>query len=297
MSVGIRGQGIIGIAAEREDILRFTWLLLVSWAICGSSVQAEILYEKDGIQLRGTARIVTRNAETCHVLEESHTEARYEELKANDGQPLHVWLVEYSVHNRTGRELSYLRADFDVESEYPPCTNWTGEGPGGGAPGGPYVGGVGWGNHSRTLSAPYGMLPGQVMQEVLYLAVFHTEKPSFSRWSTHFTFGEAAARGPDQPTAKPSPSSKGPASASASPIPPEVMLDKYLLEAEMLAEEKDHKGALEAMDRLVALQKEHGLTLPEDFPFQYAKTALSAGSYQAAIDSVNRYLSVAGRDG
>ena len=65
----------------------------------------------------------------------------------------------------------------------------------------------------------------------------------------------------------------------------------------MLSEEKDPKGALAALDQIAALQKEHNLELPEEFPFQYAQTALAAGSYQAAIESVNRYLSVAGRGG
>ena len=84
---------------------------------------------------------------------------------------------------------------------------------------------------------------------------------------------------------------------SAAQLPPDVLVDKYLLQAQMLSEEKDHKGALEAMDRIVALQKEHNLTLPEDFAFRYAKTALATGSVQAAIDSANRYLSVAGKEG
>ena len=85
--------------------------------------------------------------------------------------------------------------------------------------------------------------------------------------------------------------------AAAAQLPPDVMVDKYLLQAGMLSEEKDHKGALEAMDRILALQKEHDLTLPEAFPFQYAQTAFAAGSVQATIDSVNRYLTAAGREG
>ena len=84
---------------------------------------------------------------------------------------------------------------------------------------------------------------------------------------------------------------------AAAQLPPDVMVDKYLLEAKMLSEEKDHRGALEAMDRIVALQKEHDLTLPEAFPFHYAQTALAAGSVQATIDSANRYLTAAGREG
>ena len=84
---------------------------------------------------------------------------------------------------------------------------------------------------------------------------------------------------------------------AAAQLPPDVMVDKYLLEAKMLSEEKDHRGDLEAMDRIVALQKEHDLTLPEAFPFHYAPTALAAGSVQATIDSANRYLTAAGREG
>ena len=84
---------------------------------------------------------------------------------------------------------------------------------------------------------------------------------------------------------------------AAAQLPPEVIADKYLLQAQTLIEEKNYKEALAAMDRIVALQKEHGLTVPEEFPFRYAQTALAAGLLQAAIDSANRYLSVAGREG
>ena len=85
--------------------------------------------------------------------------------------------------------------------------------------------------------------------------------------------------------------------AAAAQLPPDVMVDKYLLQARMLSEEKDHAGALEAMDQIVSLQKKHDLTLPEAFPFHYAQTALAGGAVQAAIDSANRYLTAAGREG
>ena len=85
--------------------------------------------------------------------------------------------------------------------------------------------------------------------------------------------------------------------SSAGSLSPEMLLDKYLLEAEVLTGEKDHAGALEAMERVQALHQEHGLTLPETFAFQFAQTAMAAGSFQAAIDAVNRYLSAAGREG
>lgn len=81
----------------------------------------------------------------------------------------------------------------------------------------------------------------------------------------------------------------------AAQLPPDVLVDKYLLQAQMLSEEQDYKRALEAMDRVVELQKEHDLTLPEEFSFHYARTALAAGAVQAAVESAKRYLSAAGR--
>ena len=85
--------------------------------------------------------------------------------------------------------------------------------------------------------------------------------------------------------------------AAATQLPPEIQVDRYLLRAERLLEANDPKGALETMGKIVALQKEHGVTLPEEFQFTYAKAALSAGLVQAAIDAVNQYLLEEGREG
>ena len=299
MRVEISSNGKKETARKRDGVPWLAGLLMASWVLWGSMVQGEVLYEREGIQLRGTARIITYNAAVCHVSEANYTAERYEELKSNEGQPLHVWQLDFSVYNGSGRSLSYLRADFEMEATPPPCTNWTGEGPGGGPSGGPYSGTVFWGNQSRTLSTTVGMSAGEAKQGVVYLAVFHADRPSFERWSTQFNYGEGEAgdRGVKPPSGIPAPSSGPPESASGNPLPAEVTLDEYLIEAEMLSEEKDHKGALEAMNRVVALQKEHGLTLPEEFPFQYAKTALAAGSFEAAIDAATQYLAKAGRGG
>ena len=84
---------------------------------------------------------------------------------------------------------------------------------------------------------------------------------------------------------------------AAAQLPPEVVADKYLVQAERLIAAERYGAALEVMDRIVALQREHDLALPEEFHFTYARAALSAGSIQTAMDSVNRYLSAAGREG
>ena len=84
---------------------------------------------------------------------------------------------------------------------------------------------------------------------------------------------------------------------AAAQLPPEIMADRYLVQAERLMNEKDYKAALEAMEKIVALQKEHDLKLPDEFHFKYAQIAMSAGLLEAAIDAVSRYLVVAGRTG
>ena len=84
---------------------------------------------------------------------------------------------------------------------------------------------------------------------------------------------------------------------SLAQLPPEIMADRYLVEAETLIAGKDYGKAIELMDKIVALQKEHHFTLPDVFHFKYAELALSAGSVRAAIDSVNKYLAAAGREG
>ena len=82
---------------------------------------------------------------------------------------------------------------------------------------------------------------------------------------------------------------------AAAQLPPEILVDRYLLRAERLMEAKDPKGALDLMGKIVALRKEHGLTLPNEFHFKYAGVALSAGEVQEALEAVNTYLLKAGR--
>ena len=74
-------------------------------------------------------------------------------------------------------------------------------------------------------------------------------------------------------------------------------MDRYLLGAEKLMAQKDHQAALDRMGKNLALQKEHQLSLPEEFHFTHAELAFAAGSFQAAQDAVSEYLAKAGRSG
>ena len=84
--------------------------------------------------------------------------------------------------------------------------------------------------------------------------------------------------------------------AAAAQLPPEILMDKYLRQAEQLVREKDYPGARAAMEKLVALQQEHALeTDPEDH-FRYAQVWSSLGVPERAIESLVRYLELRGRD-
>ena len=80
-------------------------------------------------------------------------------------------------------------------------------------------------------------------------------------------------------------------------LPPEILADRYLLQADQQIAKNDQDGALGSLQKILALQKEHGLTLPEAFHFKYAQVAFAAGSFPAALESVNQYLVTAGREG
>lgn len=80
-------------------------------------------------------------------------------------------------------------------------------------------------------------------------------------------------------------------------LPPEILADKHLIEAEQLLEKKDYAGAFKVMEKILALQQEHNLTLSDEFHFKYAQVALSADSTRIAFESVTRYLSATGDEG
>ena len=66
---------------------------------------------------------------------------------------------------------------------------------------------------------------------------------------------------------------------------------------EQLLGEKNHVAVFNMMDKFIALQKGHSLTLPNEFHFQYAQIAFSTGSFQTAVDAVKKYLATAGKKG
>ena len=151
----------------------------------------ETLYERDGITLEGTVRMVARDAATCQVREDDAHHA------GNDGKPLHVWRLDYGAFNRSGNPLSQLTAHFQIEAEWPPCTNWTGLGQ--------YPGPVQWAGSFETLQRTGGLEAGGEARETLYVLAIDGQQPRFSRWQLDFRFGETAASSEPAPANPPAP--------------------------------------------------------------------------------------------
>lgn len=84
---------------------------------------------------------------------------------------------------------------------------------------------------------------------------------------------------------------------SAAELPPEILADRHLIQAEQLHAEGDHAGALLVMKKIIVMQREHNFKFADEFYFKYARVAMSADSIKVALDSANRYLSTAGRTG
>lgn len=267
-----------------------------------NAASAEILHDGDGIQLQGTARIVSRYAATCHVLEEKHSPLEFRQIKDNHGQSLHVWQLDFSAHNNTGNRLSFLKAEFDIASPSPPCTEWIGEGTNGG-PSGNFVDADGrprpieWADTRISLSMPNGMGKDQVARDVMFLLVFHEDQPAFRNRSVDFALalpGEKEQPAPDTPQSGAGPT--GAAPQGDLQLPPEVLADKYVSQAQRLLREKDHHGARQAMEKSLSFQQEHGLEpRPEDH-FGYGEVWVALGEPERAIESLVRYLQMRGRD-
>ena len=189
MDVEIRSNTTTGTVLKKTGALLWTALLVVSVVSRVPSVQAEIFYNQDGIQLQGSIRTLAYNAYSCNVIEEKHSAEKYEKIKAHQGQPLHLWQVDYSVYNGSGKTLSYLRAQLDLESSWPPCDNWDP------SPDLDFDEFAEWTGGWHILQMPYGMRLNQAKQETKYLLVFHTEQPRFTAWDIQYTFDDGTPRG------------------------------------------------------------------------------------------------------
>ena len=168
--------------------------VLVLLSAAGAHAQ-ELLKTDDGISLRGAVRLLQANAATCNVIA-AHEHGIYEARRVNQDQPLHLWELEFSVFNGSGRALEQLIAYYDIASPWPPCTNWTEQYRG--------LGYYEWANPSgRILHTGAATLPNQTHTETIRVLAFNGVRPEFTGWTLNYSFvvgGTAAdATGPDSP--------------------------------------------------------------------------------------------------
>ena len=84
---------------------------------------------------------------------------------------------------------------------------------------------------------------------------------------------------------------------AAAQLAPAVQADLYLVQTEAYVKEKDYAAAKEAMDKIVALSKQHDLALPDEFYFKHAQVLELAGAHAEAIVALTRYLELTGNTG
>ena len=129
-----------------------------------------------------------------------------QEKKANHGAPMDIWRLDFSVRNGSGRWLDHLIARFQIDSEWPDCTNWDGHGAGQFQP-------LEWADSIGHIqeSGRNVVAPGQTLTQTKFFIVLRGDpEPRFSNWSMDFDF---AAAPPTADSATGAPSS--PAAATA----------------------------------------------------------------------------------
>ena len=84
---------------------------------------------------------------------------------------------------------------------------------------------------------------------------------------------------------------------SAQELPPEIQMDRLIVQADRQIAGEQYGAALRTLDRILELREQYGLELPEPFWMKRAEVAVGAGHYPEAIASATRYLELAGREG
>ena len=85
--------------------------------------------------------------------------------------------------------------------------------------------------------------------------------------------------------------------SSGGELPPEVQVDRLLVQAEREIKDGEHWSAVFTFERILAICEEHGLGIPAEFWFRHAGVLHSAGLHEGAIEASTRYLKEAGRGG
>ena len=86
------------------------------------------------------------------------------------------------------------------------------------------------------------------------------------------------------------------AEGAATQFPPEIQLDRFLMQADQAVNDGDARAALAAMERIVALEEEHGIEPALEDRLRCAQAWYTAGEPARALAAVTAYLQSLGRD-
>ena len=164
---------------------RLATTMLALFPVLAADAHGQQLLKIDGIELRGESQLVQSGGGTCNVLE---SDTRYEEKQVNHGAPMDIWRLDFSVRNGSERWLDHLIARFQIESQWPDCTNW--DGPDAGT----FAQAIKWADSIGNIqeSGRNVVSPGQTLTETRFFIVLRGDPdPRFSNWSMDFDFAAA----------------------------------------------------------------------------------------------------------
>ena len=87
------------------------------------------------------------------------------------------------------------------------------------------------------------------------------------------------------------------APAVAQELPPDIRVDRFMVQADRQIANGQYAAALRTLDRVLELHEEHDVALPDSYWMKRAEGGLGAEDYLEAIASATRYLELAGREG
>ena len=85
--------------------------------------------------------------------------------------------------------------------------------------------------------------------------------------------------------------------SAAQELPPEIQVDRLLVQAEREIEDGEHWSAVFTFERILEVSEEHGLEIPAECWFRQAGVLQGAGLHERAAEASTRYLQEAGREG
>ena len=195
----------------RDRIMRQCFLVLLFFVAAPGVAQS--LAEDQCVELHGRITVAAYGYSECIVMETHHSESHYEEIKENHGERLHIYRVDLSVYNGSGRAVEYVLANaiLDAADELACTTHEEGADF---VPIMPVVFPISLQEYG--VGKPAALLPGETATETEYVRVWIDDPaPRFA--NRRFSFGFADSSGDLLASASRAPGGSGGPAPQASP--------------------------------------------------------------------------------